>query len=1667
MDLALKAVKPLKTYVFDATKEYVSYILSCEDNLVTLRESLNDVCNRKGDIDKKLKNGKDNLKYASKEVASWLKDVRILSDDEELRSIMKRDFEVAKMVVRMMEQRVLKRAAREDLGFQELVVKVMRELKEEMRMCDEDIYRDLVREEYEKVGRVVVDVMKEKVEEFKKVLKQDRKMAMMATRMLKDAELENLVKGDKEMEEIVREVEYLSEEELGDEAENGQGQEESKALLQVTVGKNSVKENAAKLVQPIRNLVTSLGMLMDDANFKKAVPEVESVKLGFDAVHGLFSSSTGLREELRDSVKRHRSRCCCCAVVVSHYHHRYQLSKVAKLKAAHIQDHIISKCPPDENLTISKSAADLKPIPNQFSKAVKSRTALLRLIVDKLKDGNSDDVGIFGMGGTGKTTLAKEVAQRAKDMFDKVVIVEVSNSPNILHIQGEIALSIGLSLLEVDSIAQRAIRLYNQLTSDKEKKTLVILDNIWRKLNLDEVGIPRTCKLLLTTRDREVCRVMGVQDGNIYEVGLLSIKEAKDLFKSQAGDRADVGEYKSVVDRLMSKCGGLPLAIVATANTLKDKDLPNWRKFADELDKPISSQVNGEHRESYLILETSYMFMESEEKRLFFLLACLSPVGSSLSIEELMRYGIGLDLFQHVNKLSEAMEQANAWAEDLVSSSMFLEGDCKGYVKIHDVVRASAILFAAKDEGHKFMVEAIPRWLNKKSIGKYTAISLLSGGDFSRLNGVEADKLQILLLKGNLALDFPDSFFEGMLNLEVLALSKMNFSPGLPVSLGKLKKLRTLHLESCKLEDIRVIGELSSLIVLSLCESVLKRELPSEIGNLSNLSLLDLSRCESMSEWLIPCGLLDRLSQLEGLYALGSSTDWASTRIKKERNEGMVTANELNQLQYLNALEMRVSEAAKLPRNSEFAKNLDMFKIYVDVSGDAHRTADILGYHRVLSINDCSDYDGCLKALLKKLDYLQLKCLRVDNLVPEMDEDGFKELLFLEIKDIYILKALCEGDAPSGMFQKLQKMSLDRVEMLEYLLPLSHVPRNLTHVQLKFCPSLKFFFIDNGNEMLDEVEERDVVIELPFLKSIEISSGFTCQSLLGTKINHGFQSHQAFFNKKIRFPCLELVSVKDCRKISKLWSKEAGFSGFSNLREIKIEGCNEMINVGTSAIFTALVQLESLTIRHCDKMQQVIIAEETEELLENSNQVIIFCHLKTLTIESSSNLECFYNGRYKLQFPSLKSLTLAQLNLMNRFSDLDCSSAAFFSEKMDFPSLEELQVVMSKNHVKRLWDWDISRIEGGNEVIKNYVPMLRNLTTSGTHALKCLPSITYDDLTCLKLHCIENEVLFSSSTNSLAFPELEELWVGQSDSLKELFENESSNVVNVASSGAKIRGQLKALHLFMLPGLNQLPLGQFKGLCRLNLEELPWEYVISADLLIRVQDSVQQLQVLEISKCHKMKVVILDDVEGDDDFVIEFPSLKHIYLDTVSNLGEFCSAKNVLLRLPLLESLTVEECQAFREFSSGQIIAPCLKNLKLRMCSSLECFLSVHPNQTLQLSSLELIRIEHCYYLKSFSSGRVEMPKLSEVHLHECPRMRCFFTSAEDIGLNLPCLETLFMFGCGKMTAFSSGPLTATNLSHLTDDYNKYSLLPFDSLNHFFVQRGLSGKYFALSNRSD
>ncbi|KAK9230141.1 hypothetical protein WN944_023108 [Citrus x changshan-huyou] len=188
-------------------------------------------------------------------------------------------------------------------------------------------------------------------------------------------------------------------------------------------------------------------------------------------------------------------------------------------------------------------------------------------------------------------------------LFDIVVFSEVSQTPDIKKIQQEIE-------------SRRASRIFERLRN--EKKILVVLDNIWKHLDLETVGIPsgedhKGCKLLLTARDRSVLLKMGSKD-NIL-INNLNEEEPWRLFKMMVGDDVENRELKSTATDVARACGGLPIALTTVAKALRSKSLHEWKNSLRELRTPSMVKFEGVSAETYSSIELSFNHFKEESIR--------------------------------------------------------------------------------------------------------------------------------------------------------------------------------------------------------------------------------------------------------------------------------------------------------------------------------------------------------------------------------------------------------------------------------------------------------------------------------------------------------------------------------------------------------------------------------------------------------------------------------------------------------------------------------------------------------------------------------------------------------------------------------------------------------------------------------------------------------------------------------------------------------------------------------------------------------------------------------------------------------------------------------------------------------------------------------------------
>ncbi|KAJ9552417.1 hypothetical protein OSB04_016462, partial [Centaurea solstitialis] len=232
-------------------------------------------------------------------------------------------------------------------------------------------------------------------------------------------------------------------------------------------------------------------------------------------------------------------------------------------------------------------------------------------------------IGIWGMGGGGKTTLARAVFDQICNEFEGSSFVE-----NVRECSNSILL--GLKSLQQqllrDVFKKQDIFVNGILEGKKEikrklccRKVLIVLDDVdnieqLRALAGHRSWFKKGSVIIITTRDEQVLRSHDVEP---IQVNLLSNEEALPLFYMNAfGTKIPVQGYEELSREVVSYAAGLPLTITVLGSHLHGRSTCGWKGVLKSLKRMPKKEVVD-------ILELSYSSLEDNIKEIFLDVACM------------------------------------------------------------------------------------------------------------------------------------------------------------------------------------------------------------------------------------------------------------------------------------------------------------------------------------------------------------------------------------------------------------------------------------------------------------------------------------------------------------------------------------------------------------------------------------------------------------------------------------------------------------------------------------------------------------------------------------------------------------------------------------------------------------------------------------------------------------------------------------------------------------------------------------------------------------------------------------------------------------------------------------------------------------------------------------
>jgi len=231
-------------------------------------------------------------------------------------------------------------------------------------------------------------------------------------------------------------------------------------------------------------------------------------------------------------------------------------------------------------------------------------------------------LGIHGMGGIGKSTLARAIYNMIAHQFENSCFLanvreKSSTRHGLVQIQETMLSELaGERNMKLGDVNQGIPILKERL---HQKNVLLILDDIDKREQLqatagglDWFGLGSM--VIITTRDKHLLDIHGVEKQ--YEVDFFNVTEALKLFQWNAlRNKVVHPSCTEIIKRAIYYADGLPLALETIGSNLLGKTLDEWKSALDAYEKFPNRRIQE-------ILRISYDGLEENEKEIFLDIAC-------------------------------------------------------------------------------------------------------------------------------------------------------------------------------------------------------------------------------------------------------------------------------------------------------------------------------------------------------------------------------------------------------------------------------------------------------------------------------------------------------------------------------------------------------------------------------------------------------------------------------------------------------------------------------------------------------------------------------------------------------------------------------------------------------------------------------------------------------------------------------------------------------------------------------------------------------------------------------------------------------------------------------------------------------------------------------------
>ncbi|GJM95296.1 hypothetical protein PR202_ga12013 [Eleusine coracana subsp. coracana] len=478
-------------------------------------------------------------------------------------------------------------------------------------------------------------------------------------------------------------------------------------------------------------------------------------------------------------------------------------------------------------------------------------------------------ISVIGLGGSGKTTLAKLVYNDDKIIkkhFEIILWIHVSREFDVENLLKKL-----FEAIDGNTADHHASQRMSRIISNKlaTKKFLLVLDDVWTEDHLqweqfmvNLMGGAPGSSILLTTRNRRVAEA--VDSTYTHDLPLLSEEDSWNVFLQCFGRNMEAldPEFQQVGTQIVKKCGGVPLAIKVLAGALRRmKRIDEWKSIRDNNLLDVEDE---QHRVSNCLL-LSYVHLPHHLKQCF-THCSIFPRGYVLNRRHLISQWIANGFINPTNQAQQLEEVGIDYFESLLNVG-FLQ-DLKQYhgifgeettCKMHDLVH---------DLSRQILQEELVSEITTTDqINRCRYLSLTSGTRevhnelFIKMveSKLFAKVRALYISRGNITFD--KSMYKRCC-VKTIILERIR-SASLPLFVSKFEHLGYLEVSNIDCEALpRDISHCRNLQAIHVIKCTRIATLPDSIGRLKKLRILELKGCSSFTSLPESIGGCDSLHSL-------------------------------------------------------------------------------------------------------------------------------------------------------------------------------------------------------------------------------------------------------------------------------------------------------------------------------------------------------------------------------------------------------------------------------------------------------------------------------------------------------------------------------------------------------------------------------------------------------------------------------------------------------------------------------------------------------------------------------------------------------------------------------------------------------------------------------------